>query len=225
MKATVKLFLTAFISAVIFAVAIWIATPAIFASADEDVGGNITCAAASGNYLNDDYINVYRVPTSMLTYEANGGESSNHPLSHAFDGNWNTFWYTGTENSATFLNAITVTFSKAVTIESIVYASSSERLGHGYPGVMNLYTANGGELSLYGTCTSAATNNRVVFTLKEAVTVTKIKFEFNRSLCTTGRRRRKSFALCSPTMQAQTRCWICLTIMRSIPLRTSTGRT
>ncbi len=189
MKLNVKHCIITFLSAAFLAAASLAVVPltaaSVDASADGDAG-NVTCATAAGNYLNDDYLSVYKVPTSMMTYESDGGEANGKPLSNAFDGNWNTFWATGRENAGqgsvipTFANAITVTFSESVTIGSIVYASSSERLGHGYPTTLNVYTANGGELSLYGTCESAATNDKVVFTLKEAVTVTKIKFEFRK---------------------------------------------
>ncbi|MDE6585835.1 MAG: M60 family metallopeptidase [Clostridia bacterium] len=183
MKLTVKHWLIAFLSAVFLAAAIWAVAPVTSASADT---GNITCETASGNYLNDDYLAVYRVPANLMTYEANGGASGGNTLANAFDGNWNTFWQTATENNGqgsenpAFLNAITVTFSKAVTIESIVYASSSARLGHGYPITLNVYTANGGALALYGTCNSSATDDRVVFSLNKAVTVTQVKFEFRK---------------------------------------------
>ncbi|MDE6667991.1 MAG: M60 family metallopeptidase [Clostridia bacterium] len=186
MKLKLKYWLTAFLSAVFLAAAIWAVVPVISASADT---GNLTCATASGNYLNEDYVSVYKVPTSMMTYESAGGEASGAPLSNAFDGNWNTYWQTGRENAGqgsanpTFLNAITVTFSQPVTIQNILYASSSAREGHGYPTTLNIYTAtDGGELSLYGTYArenpKAGTNDRVVFTLSEAVTVTQVKFEF-----------------------------------------------
>lgn len=142
----------------------------------------MTCEVASGNYLDEDYVSVYKIPTNLMTFEANG----NGEVAKAFDGDWNTFWKTNIENQAqgsanpTFLNAITVTFTQPVTIQSILYASSSERLGHGYPVVLNIYTDKDGELSLYGTCESEATNDRVLFPFKEAVTVTQIKFEFRK---------------------------------------------
>ncbi|MDE7167233.1 MAG: M60 family metallopeptidase [Clostridia bacterium] len=183
MKLKFKYWLIILLSALFLGAAIWAVVPSITASADT---GNITFATASGKYLNADYLSVYKVPTDMMTYESAGGEANGKPLSNAFDGNWNTFWATGRENNGqnsnnpAFLNAITVTFSQPVTIESIIYAASSERLGHGYPITLNIYTANGGELSLYGTCNSNATNDRVLFTLQEAVTVTQVKFEFRK---------------------------------------------
>lgn len=189
MKLTFKQGLIAFLSAVFFAAVGLAVVPltavSVDAAADTDTA-DVTCATASGNYLNEDYLSVYKVPTSMMTYESDGGEANGKPLSNAFDGNWSSFWQTGRENAGqgmvtpTFANAITVTFSEPVTIQSIIYASSSERLGHGYPITLNIYTANESELSLYGTCESAATNDRVVFTLKQAVTVTQLKFEFRK---------------------------------------------
>ncbi len=182
MKLTFKQGLIVFLSAVFFAAAVWAvvrltSSPAYAIPSDT---GNITCTEASGNYLNDDYVAAYKVPASMMTYESNGGGA----IEKAFDGDWNSFWQTGRENAGQgsdnpeFLNAITVTFSQPFTIDRIVYASSNGRLGHGYPTLLNIYTNQGGELSLYGTSKSTATDNRVVFTLKEAVTVTQIKFEF-----------------------------------------------
>ncbi len=181
MKSTVKKWLIAILSAVFFAVALCavipLTAPVYAAPADT---GNITWAAASGNYLNDDYTSVYKVPTSMMTYETNGGESGGRPLSYVFDGNWNTSWASGRDNvEPDNLIAITVSFSQPVTIQNILYACSGEANDgkKGYPTTLSIYTANGGGLSLYGVCNSSS-NDKVVFTLSEAVTVTQIKFEF-----------------------------------------------
>lgn len=184
MKFRFKYCFLALLIVAVLATSIWAIIPTNAVSSAENE--NITCTVASGNYLNEDYLSVYKIPTSMMTYEANGGSAGNNLISNAFDGNWNTFWQTGNENKTQgsanpdFLNSITVIFSQAVTIGSIVYASSSARLGHGYPIVLNIYTANEGELELYGTCNSDATSDRVVFALKETVTVTQIKFEFRK---------------------------------------------
>ncbi len=178
MKLSIRNWLILFLLAVFLAATSWAVVPVIAASAE----GDVTCATASGNYLNDDYIAAYSIPTGMFTYENNGGGN----IAKAFDGDWNSYWQTNTENSGqqtdnpTFLNAITVTFNETVTIKSIAYASSSDREGWGYPITLNLYTANDGELSLYGTCNSSPTNNRVIFSFNEAVTVTQIKFEFRK---------------------------------------------
>ncbi len=185
MKLTFKQGIIAFLSAFFFAAAIraFIPVTDAFTYADD---GNVTCTTASGKYLDEDYLSVYRVPTDMMTYESSGGAGNNNPVSNAFDGNWNSFWQTSTENKGQgsdnpeFLNAITVTFSQSVTMDRIVYASSSAREGHGYPITLNVYTDSDGELSLYGTCNSEPTNDRVVFTFKQALTVKQIKFEFRK---------------------------------------------
>jgi len=139
----------------------------------------LTCETATGNLLDDaNYVNYYKIPLSYFSEYTAGG--SNTDLDRAFDGKWNTFWQTGKENSATFKNDITVTFKEPVTIDRILYASSSARIGHGYPVILNIYTALDGELELYGTVSSTATNDRVVFKFDAPQTVTKIKFEFDK---------------------------------------------
>ncbi|MDE7301553.1 MAG: discoidin domain-containing protein, partial [Clostridia bacterium] len=178
MKITLKQGLMAFLATAFFAAAIGAVAPAISASAD---AGNVTCKSATGNYLNEDYVSVYKVPTSMMTYETNGGADGGRPLSNAFDGNWGTSWVSGRDNvEPNNLIAITVSFSQPVTIQNILYATSGEGNDGAkcYPTTLGIYTANGGDLSLYGTCTSTATNGRVVFSLSETITVTRIKFEF-----------------------------------------------
>ena len=138
----------------------------------------LSCEVATGNLLNDaNYVNYYKIPLSYFSEYTAGGSNTN--LERAFDGNWNTFWQTGKENSATFKNDITVTFNTPVTIDRILYASSSARHGHGYPTTLKIYTALDGELELYDTISSAATNDRVVFKFDAPQTVKKIKFEFD----------------------------------------------
>ncbi|MDE7372891.1 MAG: hypothetical protein K2N18_02400, partial [Clostridia bacterium] len=76
MKLKLKKFgIVAVLFAVLIAVAIWAAVPApVSVVQAADGGGSLTCAVATGSYLNEDYLSVYKIPTSMLTYEANGGE-------------------------------------------------------------------------------------------------------------------------------------------------------
>jgi len=142
----------------------------------------LSCETATGNLLNDtDYVNYYKIPLSFFSeYTAGGGSSSGKALGNAFDGNWNTFWETTKINSSAFKNDITVTFKEPVTIDRILYASSSARVGHGYPTILKIYTALDGELELYDTISSAATNDRVVFKFDAPQMVKKIKFEFDK---------------------------------------------
>ena len=127
--------------------------------------------------LNTSYIQAYKINSSNFSAVANGGEA--RPLTNAFDGNWNTYWQSEKDNTM-LTNAITITFNKAVTINRILYASSSARIGHGYPVELNIYTALNSDLELYGSVSSSATNDQVVFKFNKPQTITQLKFEFKK---------------------------------------------
>ncbi len=63
-----------------------------------------------------------RIPnTDIQSYENNGGQYSASSLNKAFDNDINTHWETGTPNSASHTNTVTVTFKNNVTPGSIDY--------------------------------------------------------------------------------------------------------
>lgn len=43
-------------------------------------------------YKNINYLNAYKISSSIMNYKSNGGSVSLHNLSLAFDNNFNTFW-------------------------------------------------------------------------------------------------------------------------------------
>ncbi len=147
---------------------------------DKSGASRLSCEVATGNLLNDtSYVNYYKIPLSLISEYTAAGSTTN--LERAFDGNWSTYWQTQKENSSTFKNDITVTFTHLVTIDRILYASSSARYGHGYPMILKIYMAVDGEdLTLYDTISSTPTNDRVVFKFDAPQTVKKIKFEFDK---------------------------------------------
>lgn len=138
----------------------------------------LTAITAQRAQLEADFVSVYKVPTSLMTYEANCDAASGTSLANAFDGNWGSGWSAAKDNGNGHASAITVHFSRAVTIDSILYASSNNRDGYGYPTKLKIYIANGGDLELYGECNSAGTSSRMQFLFKKPQTVTDLKFEF-----------------------------------------------
>lgn len=143
---------------------------------------SIVCEQAVDKLLDDNgYVTYYKVPSEFIeSYTANGGESGSAVLSNAFDGNWSTYWQSASINSANLTNSIEVNFTESMTIDRILYASSSARHGHGYPVNLNIYTAIDEDYQLYGSVSSRATNNRVVFKFAEAIEIKRLKFEFAR---------------------------------------------
>ncbi len=149
-------------------------------SSAEVASVNLTCEDAADKLLNDNgYVSYYKLPNDLIeSFIANGGESGSAVIANAFDGNWNTYWQSSSINSASFFNSVEVNFSKNVTIDRILYASSSARLGHGYPVDLKIYTAIDGDYQFYGSVSSSARNNRVVFNFAQPIELKKIKFEF-----------------------------------------------
>ena len=43
-------------------------------------------------YNNENYLNSYKIPSSMALYKSNGRFYDQHPLINAFDGNFETYW-------------------------------------------------------------------------------------------------------------------------------------
>lgn len=168
--------LTLLAATALFVVALFASAP-VFRSAAADEA-KITAQIITADTFDADYLSVYGVPTSIMTYEANGGEQSGNPIANAFDGNWNSGWVSGKDNVQGHINAVTVNFQKAVTINRILYCASNNREGYGYPVTLKIYAADGGEPTLYGECKSTPSSKRTMFTLKDSVTVTQLVFEF-----------------------------------------------
>lgn len=169
---TVKIGILAIFIAIVAVIAIFANAP-FYDGYALGADGNITCQNAGT--LSADYMSTYQVPTSMFTCEANGGGSINN----AFDGNWNSSWVSSKDNVNGFINRITVTFDREVSVNRIIYASDSTRSGYGYPTRLKIYSKNGeGAETLYGECVSNATASRVIFTFAEPITATGIVFEY-----------------------------------------------
>lgn len=143
---------------------------------------NITCEDATNKLLDDNgYVSFYKIPNYLIeSYTSNGGQSGSAVLANAFDGNWSTYWQSSSINSANFFNNIEVNFTKTVTIDRILYASSSARYGHGYPVDLKIYTAIDGDYQFYGSVSSNAKNERVVFNFAEPIEIKKLRFEFTK---------------------------------------------
>ena len=82
-------------------------------------------------YTNEKYSTLFRVSSNDIkSFKNNGGQWASQALKNAFDGDLNTYWETGTGNTAEFSNEVEVEFNEAVTLNRILYgARPSDRKG------------------------------------------------------------------------------------------------
>ena len=76
-----------------------------------------------------DYEKVFKV-TGITRYENNGRQYHQSRLDFAFDGNVNTHWETGIQNSDQFKNEVIITFDEVEEINRIIYAPRPGNKGH-----------------------------------------------------------------------------------------------
>ncbi len=130
----------------------------------------------SSLYNETQFVNIVGVPTSIFTYENNGGGT----IANAFDRNWNTDWVSEIDNNVNdFRNTVTVYFNSTVTIDSVLYASSNYKTGYGFATKFNIYSARQGEeLSLVGYGEQTATSSKIRIIFPEAIQCDKLMFEY-----------------------------------------------
>ena len=87
------------------------------------------------------YLNLYKIPLSMMSFKSNGNYVVSNSLQLAFDGDFNTHWESAEFLGDSFLIDIQITFSKTVIIDRILYQAPSNKnwKGIGYPIELKIY--------------------------------------------------------------------------------------
>lgn len=85
-----------------------------------------------------DYVKAYGIK-GIKSYTNNGDKYMDSELSYIFDGNLQTHWETGRENTADFINEIVVTFDQIEEIGQIAYAARQDIWPKGYPKKVAIY--------------------------------------------------------------------------------------
>ena len=141
-------------------------------------------------YLNEHYINSYKVPQNLLIYNSKGNSSNLHPLKNAFDLNFNTYWQSFNIEEESFINNIVITFPKTISIDRIVYQAPTfdEIKGNGYPTELKIYyklknpdgsyNNEDSNFILFDDIISERTGEKVVFILDEVINCDQIKLEW-----------------------------------------------
>ena len=144
----------------------------------------------SKSIYDQDYINIYKISNSLMSFQSNGGSGYDHDLSLAFDNNFDTYWNSEKFQNSTFLNNIQVTFSKTVTINRMVYQAPSlpSVKGYGYPSEIKMYfklrkpdgtlSEDDSDFLLFEDIVSERTGNKVAFIFDEEIICDQIKIEW-----------------------------------------------
>ena len=137
-------------------------------------------------YNNDDYLRLYKIPNSMMQFKATGGETNNHPLSNAFDENFDTYWESIEHKTDTFSNAIEITFSKTITFDRVIFKAPTTK---GFPSFFNFYcklrkpdgtlSEKDSDFLLIDTTAVDSVTNRIAYYLYDPATCDQIKLEWD----------------------------------------------
>lgn len=137
------------------------------------------------------YLNSYKIPSTMILFNTNGKSDDQHPLDNAFDGNFDSYWKSS-EQQGDSVNYIDLIFSKTVSIDRIIYKAPSleDIVGVGYPIELKIYSKyknqngsfsiNDTDYQLIDDIISERTGDRVVFILDQVVECDQIRLEWTK---------------------------------------------
>ena len=139
------------------------------------------------------YTTLYRIPHSKVKAYSTGLETSQNPLSRAFDYDWegSSVWFSSYKNGdnvttdtgeviTDFKCAVIFTFEKVVTIDRLLYRSQMYTLG--YPKELLIYYTEKEDdnFIFLDNITSSVTSEKVKFVFSKAITCKKIKLVFSK---------------------------------------------
>ena len=141
-------------------------------------------------YLNEYYINSYKVPQSLIIQRSNGKSLQDHPINNAFDFNFDSYWQSVNPEEESFINSVVIAFPKTLSIDRILYkAPTIEGIeGNGYPTELKVYYKLKKPDDTYGQedsdyilvddIISEKTGEKVVFIFDEVITCDILKLEW-----------------------------------------------
>ncbi|WP_053584831.1 NPCBM/NEW2 domain-containing protein [Lysinibacillus contaminans] len=99
------------------------------------------------NDLLNTYNEVFKMEKSNIrSITNNGGNYPGSPIEKAIDGDMNTHWETGKQNTATFTNELIFHFNENITIDRIVYAARQSTVkGKGFAQAFDIYSSTSDE--------------------------------------------------------------------------------
>lgn len=157
-------------------------------SAFAEQGGGSAAVLSDTGLISEGYLSAYAYTTEeaegayISSYSVNGGNYGQNLPSKALDGDFSTFWESGTYNSASFSAAYTITFSDVAQADRIIYSTRQDDYpGRGYPSVLTIYSsaeAEGENFDVVCRINSSYGGNKVIFDLGGTVQCRRLRLGF-----------------------------------------------
>lgn len=127
------------------------------------------------------YDELFKVPLEKVTsITTNGGQYSSNAIARAMDGNVNTNWHSGKQNTSSHTNEVVITLDELTTIDRIMYTSLVSR---GFVEEFEIYGSRTSEGDTFekisSGSTSITTKNTLQIKFKETE-VRRIKFVYKK---------------------------------------------
>ena len=110
------------------------------------------------------YDAIYKVPSSKVkSITTNGGQYASEAITKAMDGDINTKWHSGKQNSDSFTNEVVIELNKLITLNRIVY-TAPRGTNRGFAEAFDIYasrTTKGDTFELVSSGTSKATQDSI----------------------------------------------------------------
>lgn len=156
------------------------------ALAQTGTGVEVSYLTRSDALLQQRYLDRYGIFANsdkeeyILSYSMNGGNYGTNLPEKAFDGNFDTFWETGTVNSADFRNQISVEFNREVRIDRILFATRRDgQWQKGFPLTATFSVSDDGtNYETAGVGVAEVKNNVVLYSFSEPFSARYFRFEY-----------------------------------------------
>ena len=110
------------------------------------------------------YDSIYKIPSSSIkSITTNGGQYSSESIDKAIDGDINTKWHSGKQNSTTFTNEVVIELNKLTTLNRVVY-TAPRGTNRGFAEKFDIYasrTSKGDTFELVSSGSSKATQDSI----------------------------------------------------------------
>lgn len=144
----------------------------------------VTKFSLYGNKLLESYNEVFKMDNSNIeSISNNGGKYQSSSIDKAIDGNFQTHWETGKENSSSFINEVIINLKESTTINRIVYSARPDAGGKGFAEEFEVYASNddSDNFELVATGEYKNSTSDVIEIKFEATEFKRVKFVFKKA--------------------------------------------
>ena len=144
----------------------------------------VTKFSLYGDKLLESYNEVFKMDsTNIESISNNGGVYQSSILDKAIDGNFQTHWETGKENTSSFTNEVIINLKESTTLNRIVYAARPDAGGKGFAEEFEVYASNDNsdDFKLVATGEYKGSTRDVIEIKFDSTEFKRIKFVFKKA--------------------------------------------